>query len=265
MARVMENFVNPPQHLASEFRGKELFWYSTDTQDLYNQNLQNPTTFNTLKENNWIDKTICYRFNSHGFRTDEFITKRNFITLGCSLTQGTGLCEEQTWPAMVSEQLGIAVWNLGVAGASNDTCYRIANYYIPLLRPEFVVMLAPDTQRMEVFSKDRRDWPHPVNFANDRQDKEGWFMKEWVSDERNLEIYSEKIAKAIAYVCVQQGIDFYYYQDAWVKNTCWWTKNNDYNSRARDLQHPGEEINSNLARIIYQDIDNKNTYASKSV
>jgi hypothetical protein len=126
-------------------------------------------------------------------------------------------------------------------------------------------MLAPDTQRMEVFSKDRRDWPHPVNFANDRQDKEGWFMKEWVSDERNLEIYSEKIAKAIAYVCVQQGIDFYYYQDAWVKNTCWWTKNNDYNSRARDLQHPGEEINSNLARIIYQDIDNKNTYASKSV
>jgi hypothetical protein len=267
MARVMENFVNPLQHYASEFGGKELFWYSTDTQDLYNQHLQNPTTLNSLKENNWIDKTICYRFNSHGFRTDEFIKKRNFITLGCSFTQGTGLCEEQIWPAMISKQLNIDVWNLGVAGASNDTCYRIANYYIPLLRPEFVVMLAPDIHRMEVFSAAPQ--PQPINFANTFKDlnwkKQNWRVKQWVTNKRNLEIYSEKTAKAIAYVCGQLGIDFYYYQDAWFKNTCWWTNNNGYNSRARDLQHPGEEINSNLARIICQDIHNKNTYASKSV
>ena len=95
MARVMENFVNPPQHLASEFGGKELFWYSTDTQDLYNQNLQNPTTFNTLKENNWIDKTICYRFNSHGFRTDEFTTKRNFMLKHISHTLSSKLLVQQ--------------------------------------------------------------------------------------------------------------------------------------------------------------------------
>jgi hypothetical protein len=75
--------------------------------------------------NNWYyrDIGISYEYNSLGHRSKniEEIDLDNYILFsGCSYVEGTGLELEKTFPYVVSNELGLDYYNLGLAGSGID-------------------------------------------------------------------------------------------------------------------------------------------------
>lgn len=245
-------------HLSSCVSGQVLQWYSTDTNDLYINNLNDSNKRKLLEQFGWIDSTFTYNINSCGFRAPEFDLRQNFVTLGCSLTTGIGLPVEQTWPWYLSKKLKVDHWNLSVPGSSSDTAYRIAEYYLPLLNPDFVIMLEPDPGRFELFHGNSESAPENITIS--APDLNGMLnnkmMKTWITYEYNQELHAIKNIKSIAYQCYKRGIDFYLYTDRYFLNFLG-QRNPTY---ARDLMHPGRQFNEDFASAVHSDILNKRIY-----
>ena len=71
----------------------------------------------------WIynEKIINYSFNGHGLRMDKELAQVDsdyLAAFGCSHSMGLGVCLEDSWPYIMSQQLGIDYINSAVVGAS---------------------------------------------------------------------------------------------------------------------------------------------------
>ena len=124
-------------------------WHSADTEALFNKHQKSKATRLQLKELGWTKDNILYKFNEHGFRSDSFSESPGAIFIGCSVTFGVGLPYENIWPTLVSKKLNLSCWNLGQPAGSLDTCYRLAKYWIPVLKPKYIFILAPSMYRRE--------------------------------------------------------------------------------------------------------------------
>ena len=237
-----------PLHDWSYVAGQTINWINPDSKENYQRHIADPANRSLLQQFGWIDQHIDYTFNSDGFRTDEFDNRDNFVTIGCSFTQGVAVNREDTWAQLVSDQLGLSVFNLGVAGASADTCYRIIKYYAPILRPKFVVFLEPRHNRTELHHNDHQK-PYVINWA---YDTESWgnnnYIKTWLGNDSNMQLHAEKNRAAITQVCDQLDIPVVMYAP------------NDYidlisdknqHDLGRDLLHPGRKNNRAFAQIVY--------------
>ena len=240
-----------PIHDWSHVAGQTIHWMSPDTKENYQQHLNDSAKRHILQQFGWVDQHIDYTFNSDGFRTDEFDDRPNFVTIGCSFTQGVAVNRSETWAQLVSDQLGLSVWNLGVAGASADTCYRIIKHYAPILKPKFVVLLEPRYNRTELYHSDHQK-PYSINWA---YDAESWgnnsYVKTWLSNDYNMQLYAEKNRASIAHVCNKLDIPVVMYAP------------NDYIDLVadktqldlgRDLLHPGRLNNRAFAQVVYNHV-----------
>jgi len=78
---------------------------------------------------------ISYKFNSRGFRDDEWPTDLSDVIwcVGDSFTTGIGVPYEHTWPFILQHKLGKRCIKLGFDGASNQlirkVCLQILNNY----------------------------------------------------------------------------------------------------------------------------------------
>ena len=101
-----------------------------------------------------------YRFNSLGFRGDEFNPKavKNIFIAGCSYTLGVGLNFEETWgyqfKQKVAKEAGlglkeIGLMNFSVGGASNDYITRILLTQMSLYKPDLVIAYFTHSSRIE--------------------------------------------------------------------------------------------------------------------
>ena len=120
--------------------------YGQDTEVVYKQNLQTqPIT--------WLyrDKSVIYNRNSYGHRSKEINQlNENFILfIGCSITVGSAVSLEDTFPHIVSKQLDIDYYNLAVEGAGPDLItYNIANWLNQIKKiPAAVVIQWPEIYR----------------------------------------------------------------------------------------------------------------------
>lgn len=240
-----------PLHQWSTAASTTIKWMPPDSQDAYQKNLADPKSQKLLELFGWLNVDIDYRFNNDGYRTDEFDTRPNWIALGCSFTQGTGVRESERWTDVVADQLGISCWNLGVAGASGDTCYRIAKHYIPKLRPQFVVYLEPRYNRAEL-TTEKYPAPLVLNWAYDYKNWDGPYVKELLLNEINLEIAAEKNREAIRSICLQHSIPLIVYQpDAYIALVT----DQKQHDLGRDLLHPGRVNNRAFAQVVAKDIE----------
>jgi len=90
--------------------------------------IDTPEKCNLGKEwwDNFPVQDFVYSFNSEGFRSNEFDTKKEvFIALGDSFTMNLGGPIEFSWPSILSTYLDKAVVNLGVNGIGNDTINKL--------------------------------------------------------------------------------------------------------------------------------------------
>ena len=85
---------------------------------------------------------LCtYTYNELGFRGDN-IHKNGFkiMSLGCSITEGIGVNDDETWPAQFCKLVPNSVnLNFGAAGKSNDFITRCLITYFDLIKPNLIL------------------------------------------------------------------------------------------------------------------------------
>jgi hypothetical protein len=224
-------------HSNSSLANQTLLWHGTDSEELYQKNLIKNRS--QLEQYNWIDQPIAYKFNSHGFRADEFDSADpSVVFIGCSHTLGVGLPVESTWTHIVSTKLKLKNYNLGVGGSSNDTAFRLLYYWIDQLKPSLVIFLSADRTRLELHMDndqiyDLSVWPTGFSMIDN-------FTKSWLVNDTNSSMNYLKNTLAIKQLCNEHGIK-YVQED--VSAICAVDK-------ARDLQHYGKKTNRGIASMF---------------
>jgi len=133
-----------------KYVNQTLDWLPMDTEELYKKNLKD--NYYLLETNGWVNQSFTYRFNSHGFRCDEFSTDPTIMFLGCSNTCGIGLPVDCIWPELVSKNLNMRCANLGIGGGSNDTAFRLCHGWIDRINPQIVIFLRTHSHRLELLN-----------------------------------------------------------------------------------------------------------------
>ena len=176
-----------------------------DSYQSWTYNLNNPYASEILKKNNWPAQysMVVYKYNSHGFRGDEFPRQNNAIAMGCSHTFGLALPVEYSWVCKLSKMMGVDISNLGVNSGALDTVYRLSRFWIPILRPKYVFLLAPPSLRFEV-SNDDVSWEiKNVHLVLDS------FSKNYFSNGWNSDINTKKNLDAVRSICENYGAVLY--------------------------------------------------------
>ena len=241
----MENYL--PTHRNYCNRGQTLYWSGGDSRDMWEKNMKNPKTREYLIQAGWHDEyAIEYKFNSYGFRDDEFDQRDNCLAIGCSFTEGVGLRKDQIWPTKLTNLIDTHVWNLGAGGAATDTCFRILDYYIKILNPKAVFLLVPPPMRVELHSD------KGVNSYLVTDTVIPAEIKEWFLHEDNSKINRYKNILAMRQLCADAKINLY------VKDSL-----TDVPvpppAPARDLMHHGEKAQDQIAQLFYEDYKNGNS------
>jgi hypothetical protein len=113
------------------------------------------------------DTNKCiYTYNELGFRGDS-IKKEGFkvMSLGCSITEGVGVNDNETWPAQFCGYIKNGVnFNFGTGGRSNDFISRCLLTYYDLIKPDLVLIMYTFPHRREIYTVDNGIEPYiPTN------------------------------------------------------------------------------------------------------
>jgi hypothetical protein len=237
-----------PLHAHTRYSNKTMYWYGHDNQTLFDQNLKNPVTRAKLEQHGWIDQQgnavpLEYKFNSQGFRCDNFDNRPAGIALGCSHTMGIGNHLKDTWPQQLSKMMNFPIWNLGVGGSSLDTAFRMLTHYIDTLNTKFVVMWIPNMHRFEYFDSN----VNVINVLAPQVDKEleSRFFKSWFGNDQNSDFNHLKNMYAIQWLCSVNGVPLYCLQGSQL-----------YTPTARDLSHYGPDGLEFFATKMHENIQN---------
>jgi hypothetical protein len=107
-----------------------------------------------------------YTYNELGFRGDS-IKKEGFkvMSLGCSITEGVGVNDDETWPAQFCSHIENGVnFNFGTGGRSNDFICRSLMSYYDLIKPDLVLIMYTFPHRREIYTEDNGIEPYiPTN------------------------------------------------------------------------------------------------------
>lgn len=94
---------------------------------------------------------VVYTYNDLGYRTIDFnsVDSDFVLCFGCSYTEGVGVTDSETWPAMLEKLIETQTINLGMGGSSMDIQLINATQWIknkmPL--PRAVVLQIPEVTR----------------------------------------------------------------------------------------------------------------------
>lgn len=233
--------VMAPTHFNQKFASTTQLWCGTDSEENFKANCAIEQNYKKLKDLGWLDgEVLTYRYNSQGFRDEEFDQQPAGIALGCSHTQGVGIPVEHAWPNQLQNLLGQKIWNLGVSGAALDTCYRLLEYWIEYLNVKFIVCAVPGITRYEVF---HGNWSNILPFMPIKIDLP-WlagYQKNYLSYDQNSKLNQRKNLQAMQHICNKYNIPFYYHLL------------NDFEdpALARDLLHCGTDTQKKLANEFF--------------
>lgn len=203
-------FNNLPVHFGQCMANQELEWLPTDTEDNYTRLIQNPKHQQYFRDQGWNQpRAITYKFNSYGFRCAEFESGPYVMALGCSFAVGIGLPISVTWPELLGRALDLQVVNLSWGGYSADTCYRLAEYWIPALRPRYVCMLTPPVARLELLLESSSTMRFEVFMPNSTSSifkLSDPYLKHWYANNENAAINQRKNERAVKQLCSEFGI-----------------------------------------------------------
>jgi hypothetical protein len=231
----------PPFHNSTKYANKLLYWVEGDSMERWEKKFNDANYQGFFKLNGWThEHAIEYKFNSHGFRCKEFDNEASYIALGCSHTSGTGLPVEKTWPHLLFEMTNIPVLNLGVGGASLDTCFRLLDYYVNNLNILGVFVLEPEIYRFEMFIDETPTCFLPKHFEHSHPHLE--IYKHWISSEENSAVALKKNRYCMQYICDMHNINLVSIEKSPTA----------YPDFARDLQHHGFESQKRFAETFYR-------------
>jgi len=232
--------------------------FKTDIIGSWEKELFSSTMYPSNKTIDWVDtdipqnkiddRKISYTFNSHGFRSDEFLHKSeiNILTNGCSITVGVGVDQQHTWPFVLKkliEQTGrtVSIWNLALSGASPDYVVRSTYKVIDILSPDFTFVHWPPATRLEAPS----DYSHQLDQTFISSNK---FPKTFVNDIWLDRYLMQKNINFIKEICKNS-----YFADNPLGSISKELQTIFYaDSMARDGQHPGEQWHKGVAGYFFK-------------
>ena len=181
---------------------------------------------------------ISYSFNNFGFRDKDFTKNVDAIALGCSVTLGEGLNYLDTWKEKLQEYTGLSLHNLGVSGASCETCARLCEYWVQVLKPKYIFWLIPSLYRIELYNSNLEK---PVVIMPNIYHGQTKFYKEWTKAEVNPLLKYKLALNTIEYVCKENNIILYKFMREDV----------EFLDLARDQMHPGKNTHKVIADLFY--------------
>jgi hypothetical protein len=247
----MKTFENPPSHFGQYLANQELEWLPTDTKENYEKLIQDPGHQEYFANLGW-DKpgAITYKFNSYGFRADEFDHEPCMVALGCSYSIGIGLPDEVTWARQTATALGLKCANLSWGGYSADSCFRLAEYWIPKLNTKYVCMLVPPRSRIELLLDEEilttRQLPVEVFMPQSQSllfTPSDTYLKHWFLNDENAKINQRKNILAVRQLCADLNISCTVHN---AEEHMWW--NRETIGYARDYMHGGPNIHNILTK-----------------
>jgi hypothetical protein len=225
------------------------FNYSgSDTKESYLINLKRKKNTNWVYEN--LD--IIYNYNDAGHRcksVKDLDTENYILFCGCSNTEGIGVRLEDSFPYLVSKELNLDYYNLGVGSTGLDVLeYNLFTWLKNVNNnPKLIVIQWPDHSR---FIGLRPNYDTFLPYGNWSSDK---YIKNFISaseityhNNARKFITENLIRQSISNLNVirvqYQGLQQYDY------NSIYWR----YEDKGRDLVHPGIKSHAALAKIILQ-------------
>lgn len=126
-------------HLAN----KILSTYSADCPQAWAKNPTRNSIYNAT--------SFDYKFNSMGFRCDEFnlYSSSPTVYLGCSHTMGLGIPYTESWAYKLHNSImsNVPFWNLAFEKSSIDAQVLLLNEYADELKPQRIFFLMPNLYR----------------------------------------------------------------------------------------------------------------------
>lgn len=219
-----------------------LYWWPMDTEELYLKNLQENRL--ALRHGNWIDRVIEYKFNSHGFRSEEFTDDPNIMFLGCSHTFGIGLPAEDRWTDHVAAALNLKCYNLGIPGGSTDGAFRLCYGWIDKLKPKIVIFRKPPGIRIEMVDE-AGSWN--IRIGSLPAVIEHTWLLQWGKDDNNHLLNYLKNTIAMQKICEDRKTKLIILDESNDVEFC---------DAARDLMHYGTKTNKRYADNVLSIIEN---------
>jgi len=233
-----------PWHFGMQYAGQTLDWLPTDTKESYDRMTQDPAHREYFAQKGWDQPgAITYHINSNGFRSKEFVPGNCLLALGCSYSMGIGLPESEIWPALVGNSLSLDVYNLSWPGASADTCFMLAQYWIPVLRPRLVVFAAPPQHRLDLLDKQDHTTYMPGQDLSHNE-----FIQKWFTIDRNAELNNKRNKYAVKGLCLEYNISCLTYNAHE-----YFARSREEVEYARDYMHAGPLGHKMFAERILDD------------
>lgn len=158
-----------------------------------------------------------YKFNSLGFRSEEFNphSKKRIYVAGCSHTFGTGLNEEETWPSRFKKTFckiynysknDVNLMNFGMGGQSNDYIARNIIVQCNEVKPDLLVILFTYPSRIEYLEK-KNIRSIGIWNVNDDNDSNAIGYYTYYTDEIGYKNLIKNIL-LVQYFCKAKNIDY---------------------------------------------------------
>ena len=243
-----------PYHSGKFHANATLDWMPTDSEENFQRLMQDPAHRKYFQEHGWDQPgAITYKLNSEGFRCDNFDRQPCVVALGCSYTVGIGLPLKDIWPTLVGEALGLKVVNLAWGGYASDTCFRMADYWLPRLNAKVVCMLIPPKERVELVLTERDEhftymyksdvfMSHSLSKNYRSEDN---FLNHWFMQDQNQLINKRKNVLAIKQLSADAGAKFFT-----VDTETTMTRSREDIGYARDYMHGGPKIHREIADMF---------------
>ena len=243
-------FENAPCHVQQQHAGKTLSWCSSDSEDDYKKHLTDKDKNRLLESNGWgqsndhIRTRLTYEFNSEGFRSREIDPAApGFAVFGCSFTVGIGLPEYELYHYHLGKKLKLPVDNFGVLGASNGLIFRIAQYWLSVAKPKFVILQTTFKERFEIINQYNVSTVMSPQF--DEATTQEVFRNWWFTDANSI-ADRDRSELAIRHLCHMLDIPIFAIDVEDFRNPV--------HGLARDLTHSGPRNHHQVADLLYDQI-----------
>lgn len=223
-------------------------WMPSDTAAAWDANQSDRAARTRIVASGWTRDSITYRYNNHGFRSDDDYhpgaSHTGNIFLGCSITEGIGLNIEDTWAYRLCRLLGGEFYNLAQAATGIETQYRMLKAWAPALRPRAVFTLGAIGPRREIL----RTGEPPLNIGPWLPTSETGDTERALLSEDDHAVSTQRTLDAMRYVAIGLGIPLYMPRQVAIDRAL--RRMIDEESYARDAVHPGRAYHEELARSM---------------
>jgi hypothetical protein len=98
---------------------------------------------------------ILLTTDSRGFRNQTDLERYELLTLGDSFAEGSRVSDDERWPALIENTLGLPVYNLGISGASPRVYLNNFLAYAAGLEPKVALFMIYEGNDLKVHSNER--------------------------------------------------------------------------------------------------------------